>query len=115
MECCKCISMKKAGRRSSMKNYFHGLRGLGHFHNKLKRHLYVQMHCLPISDIYVVSVEFYAGIGHKRLLMTKELQSIWRIRKMENTKYDDKFYRLSKRLFKEEQFRSMTNEARHFI
>ena len=29
---------------------------------------------------------------------------------MENTKYDDKFYRLSKRLFKEEQFRSMTNE-----
>lgn len=38
MECCKCISMKKAGRRSSMKNYFHGLRGLGHFHNKLKRH-----------------------------------------------------------------------------
>lgn len=63
-----------------------------------------------ISDIYVVSVEFYAGIGHKRLLMTKELQSIWRIRK--NTKYDDKFYRLSKRLFKEEQFRSMTNEAK---
>lgn len=31
---------------------------------------------------------------------------------MENTKYDDKFYRLSKRLFKEEQFRSMTNEAK---
>ena len=29
---------------------------------------------------------------------------------MENTKYDDKFYRLPKRLFKEEQFRSMTNE-----
>ena len=31
---------------------------------------------------------------------------------MENTKYDDKFYRLPKRLFKEEQFRSMTNEAK---
>ena len=29
MECCKCISMKKADRRSSMKIYFHGLRGLG--------------------------------------------------------------------------------------
>lgn len=29
---------------------------------------------------------------------------------MENTKYDDKFYRLPKRLFKEDQFRSMTNE-----
>ncbi|MCI6791406.1 MAG: hypothetical protein MR589_10095 [Lachnobacterium sp.] len=31
---------------------------------------------------------------------------------MENTKYDDKFYRLPKRLFKEEQFRSMTNEEK---
>ena len=31
---------------------------------------------------------------------------------MENIKYDDKFYRLPKRLFKEEQFRSMTNEAK---
>ena len=31
---------------------------------------------------------------------------------MENTKYDDKFYRLPKRLFKEDQFRSMTNEAK---
>ena len=31
---------------------------------------------------------------------------------MENTKYDDKFYRLPKRLFKENQFRSMTNEAK---
>ena len=31
---------------------------------------------------------------------------------MENTKYDDKFYRLPKRLFKEEQFRSMTNGAK---
>lgn len=29
MECCKCINMKKAERRSSMKKYFHGLRGLG--------------------------------------------------------------------------------------
>ncbi len=29
MECCKCFNMKKAGRRSSMKNHFHGLRGLG--------------------------------------------------------------------------------------
>ena len=29
MECYKCISMKKAGRRSSMKSHFHGLRGLG--------------------------------------------------------------------------------------
>lgn len=38
MECCKCISMKKAGRRSSMKIYFHGFRGLGHFPNKLKMH-----------------------------------------------------------------------------
>ena len=32
--------------------------------------------------------------------------------KMENTKYDDKFYRLPKRLFKDDQFRSMTNEAK---
>ena len=31
---------------------------------------------------------------------------------MGNTKYDDKFYRLPKRLFKEGQFRSMTNEAK---
>ena len=31
---------------------------------------------------------------------------------MENTKYDDKFYRLPKRLFKEDQFRSMTNGAK---
>ena len=31
---------------------------------------------------------------------------------MENTKYDDKFYRLPKRLFKDEQFRSMTNEEK---
>ena len=29
MECYKCISMKKAGRRSSMNSHFHGLRGLG--------------------------------------------------------------------------------------
>ena len=29
MECSKCINMKKAGRHSSMKNHFHGLRGLG--------------------------------------------------------------------------------------
>ena len=29
MECCKCISMKKAGRRSSMKSHFHGFAGLG--------------------------------------------------------------------------------------
>lgn len=29
MECCKCISMKKAGRRSSMKSHFHGFGGLG--------------------------------------------------------------------------------------
>jgi len=43
------------------------------------------MHCLLISDIYVVRVEFYAKIEYKRLLMTKELQSIWRIRK--NGKY----------------------------
>ena len=31
---------------------------------------------------------------------------------MGNTKYDDKFYRLPKRLFKEDQYRSMTNEAK---
>lgn len=85
MECCKCISMKKAGRRSSMKSHFHGFGGLGAYTNKLKNHLYVQMHCLPISDIYVTRVEFLARIVHKRLLMTKELQNIWRIRK--NGKY----------------------------
>jgi hypothetical protein len=33
----------------------------------------------------IVRVESYAKIEHKRLLMTKELQSIWRIRK--NGKY----------------------------
>ena len=38
MEYCKCISMKKARRRSSMKSHFHGLRGLGCSPNKLKRH-----------------------------------------------------------------------------
>jgi len=43
------------------------------------------MHCFPISDIYVTRDESYARIEHKRLLMTKELQSIWRIRK--NGKY----------------------------
>ncbi len=31
---------------------------------------------------------------------------------MGNTKYDDKFYRLPKRLFKDDQFRSITNEAK---
>lgn len=38
MECYKCISMKKAGRRSSMKSRFHGFGGLGADTNKLKRH-----------------------------------------------------------------------------
>mgnify|MGYP006946529100 FL=1 len=62
-----------ADRRSSVKIYFHGFRGLGRTPTSEKGILYVQMHCLPISDIYVTRVEFYAGIGHKRLLMTKEL------------------------------------------
>ncbi len=31
---------------------------------------------------------------------------------MGNTKYDDKFYRLPKRLFKDDQFKSITNEAK---
>ena len=75
----------KADMRSSMKIYFHGFRGLGRTPTSEKGILYVQMHCLPISDIYVTRVEFYAGIEHKRLLMTKKLQSIWRIRK--NGKY----------------------------
>ena len=75
----------KADRRSSMKIYFHGFRGLGRTPTSEKGILYVQMHCLPISNIYVTRVESYARIGHKRLLMTKELQSIWRIRK--NGKY----------------------------
>lgn len=48
MECCKCISMKKAGRRSSMKIYFHGFGGLGRTPTSGKCILYVQMHCLPI-------------------------------------------------------------------
>ena len=47
--------------------------------------LYVQMHCLPISDTYVMSVESYARSERKRLLMRKEIQSIWGIRK--NGKY----------------------------
>ena len=38
MKCLKYVNWIKAGRRSSMKNHFHGLRGLGHFPNKLKRH-----------------------------------------------------------------------------
>ena len=29
MKCCKSTSMKKAKRRSSVKIYFHGFRGLG--------------------------------------------------------------------------------------
>ncbi len=33
---------------------------------------------------------------------------------MENIKYEDKFYRLLKRLFKDDQFRSMTNEVKAF-
>lgn len=36
MKCWECINMKKAERRSSMKIYFHGFRGLGCFPNKLK-------------------------------------------------------------------------------
>ena len=63
----------KADRRSSMKIYFHGFRGLGRTPTSEKGILYVQMHCLPIRDIYVTRVEFYARIGQKRLLMTKEL------------------------------------------
>ena len=38
MECCKCIGMKKAGRRGSMKSHFHGFGGLGAYTNKLKSH-----------------------------------------------------------------------------
>ena len=34
MECCKCISMKKAGRRSSMKIHFHGFGGIGGIHQQ---------------------------------------------------------------------------------
>ena len=38
----------KADRRSSMKIYFHGFRGLGHFPQQAKKaFLYVQMRCLP--------------------------------------------------------------------
>ena len=38
MECCKCINMKKAEWRSSMKIYFHDFGGLGAYTNKRKRH-----------------------------------------------------------------------------
>ena len=65
---------------------FSWFEGIGAFPQQAKKaFLYVQMRCLPISDIYVTRVESYARMGHKRLLMTKELQSIWRIRK--NGKY----------------------------
>ena len=36
----------KADRRSSVKIYFHGFRGLGHFPNKIAR-VYKHEHCLP--------------------------------------------------------------------
>lgn len=92
---------------------FSWFEGIGAFPQQAKKaFLYVQMRCLPISDIYVTRVESYARIGHKRLLMMKEIKVYGGSGKMENTKYDDKFYRLPKRLFKEEQFRSMTNEAK---
>ena len=38
MKCCKSTSMKKAERRSSVKIYFYGFRGMGHCPNKLKMH-----------------------------------------------------------------------------
>ena len=41
----------KADRRSSVKIYFHGFRGLGRTPTSEKGILYVQMHCLTSSEI----------------------------------------------------------------
>ena len=38
MKCLRDVAWVKAEWRSSVKNHFHGLRGLGHFPNKLKMH-----------------------------------------------------------------------------
>ena len=71
-----------------MKSHFHGLRDWAFPQQAKKAFLYVQMRCLPISDIYVTRVESYARMGHKRLLMTKrtskymEDQEKWEIQNM---------------------------------
>ena len=76
MKCLKCVNRVKAEWRSSMKIYFHGFGGLGGARRPVdvcsartgverrltptsgKCILHVQMHCLPISNIYVARVEF---------------------------------------------------------
>lgn len=72
MKCCKCTRMKKAERRSSMKIYFHGFGDWGIAPTSEKCILCVQMHCLPISDIYVVKTEFMLDWITKRKIKTNE-------------------------------------------
>ena len=68
----------KADRRSSVKNYFHGFRGVGNCPNKQNCILCVQMHCLPSSKI------------------RNELED----KTMENVTFDYKFYRIPKRFLR---------------
>ena len=57
----------KADRRSSMKIYFHGFRGLGRTPTSEKGILYVQMHCLPSCEYRIDGkLEFRKNKANKR-------------------------------------------------
>ena len=71
MECCKCISMKKAGRRSSMKSHFHGFGGLEAYTNKRKRHFVRTNALLAIKEMMKL-----LHLGNKKInKMLKELEA----------------------------------------
>ena len=62
----------KADRRSSMKIYFHGFRGLGRTPTSEKGILDVQMHCLPSCEYRIdCKLEFRKNKAEKRMLSIK--------------------------------------------
>lgn len=74
--------------------------------------LCVQMHCLPISEMSNVGADIAKKISNLMVLITDELlrKRGWIMDK--NLDNDEKFYRLPKRLFIEEQFQNMTGAAK---
>ena len=74
--------------------------------------LCVQMHCLSISEMSNVGADIAKKISNLMVLITDELlrKRGWIMDK--NLDNDEKFYRLPKRLFTEEQFQNMTGAAK---
>lgn len=70
------------------------------------------MHCLPISEMSNVGADIAKKISNLMVLITDELlrKRGWIMDK--NLDNDEKFYRLPKRLFTEEQFQNMTGAAK---